>query len=676
MNSLLVRSLWLLLLVVGVGQSGWAQAPGIVPEEGAWYGIIARSSGRSLDIANSSAEAGAAAVQWEFNQARSQQWRFVPVMAGSQYYRIESRNSSLCLTLERPEEGAPIVQRPWTGSFYQQWALVPIGPIGTLQLVNRGNDKCAALAGADRFNATPVVGQAPQNRATQQWRLFKLQLNIDVTAPGFGPVRPIAAVNTPANELQPVPTPDGKRLYFARTKYAGNTEGNTESGDIWVSTSTNNGETWGPASRFEGLNTAQNNGVMSILNDGKALLVRGTYSRDNFRDEGVSRVVPGAKGKNGLPEPLPIRNYYSLSPANTFFMTPDEKVLLLSIERSDSQGSNDLYVSYSLADGTWSEPQTLGNVINSPGYDFAPWLSPDGKTLYFSSYGHAGFGGADIFASTRLDTLGWSSWSVPRNLGGSINGAGFDAYLSLSGDGKQAYFASAPKPDAPADLFRTITGVTQEPPAPDTTAKPVLARTMLTGKVLNTKTSQAVSAEVRAVRLGSDIVFNATGRTDAGTGFYQFSLPPGQYRLTATSTGFLTASDTVTVAGSMRRDLLLVPAAVGSKLELPTLIFSQGKFDLLPASYEELNRLARTLADNPAVSIQLEGHTDNVGNPQLNVQLSLERVQEVKRYLVSRGVAANRITTVGYGGAKPRASNAREETRRLNRRVEFTITKD
>jgi len=680
MNSLLYRGVLLLLLLLGCVPAVFAQSAIPVPDANAWYGIIARSSGRGLDVANSSKEAGAVVVQWEFNQAQSQQWRLTPVTPGSPFYRIESRSSGHSLTLGGPADNAPMVQRPWTGSFYQQWALVPIGPAGTMQLVSRGNDKGAALAADNKFNGTALVGQSLQNRPTQQWRLFKMHLNVDPSQPGFGMPQPLTTLNTPGNELQPVPTPDGKRLYLSRTKYAGNVEGNTESGDVWFSTSTDEGRNWAPALRYDALSTPQNNAVMSVMHDGQALLVRGSYGRDGFRDEGVSRVVPGAKGRNANPEALDIRDYYSASGSNTFFMTPDEKVLLLSLARDDSQGSNDLYVSLPLSDGSWSAPRSLGPVINSPGFDFAPFLAPDRKHLYFSSYGHAGYGSADIFESTRLDTTGWTAWSEPRNLGTGLNGPGFNAYFSLTSDGKRAYYASATTPDGPADLFRTVTGVLPTPPAPDTAAAPVVVaatpRTLLTGRVLNAKTNQPVAGEVKAVRLGSAMTFNATGRTEAGTGAYQFALPPGQYRLSATSGGFLTATDTITIVGSLRRDLLLVPAAVGSKLELPTLIFAQGQYELLPASYAELNRLARTLEDNPSVKIQLEGHTDNVGSPQLNLKLSQDRVAEVKRYLVSRGVPGTRIATVGYGGAKPRASNAREDTRRLNRRVEFTITKE
>ncbi|MCB2408229.1 RICIN domain-containing protein [Hymenobacter lucidus] len=671
-RSFLLLSLLLLAAPLAAQQLGFS------PDENAWYGVVARGSGRSLDITGSSAEAGTVAVQWEFTHAPSQQWRFVRITAGGEYFRLEAKHSGKCLTAEKPDENAPLAQRPWTGSFYQQWKLVPAGPIGSYELVNRGNDKCAAVASSDKFNGTPIVAQRPANRATQQWRLFKLRLNLDASQPGFGPAQPLTALNTPGNELQPVLAPDGKTLYLARTKYAGNTEGVTESGDIWVSQSAD-GQTWAPAVRLDALNTRQNNGVMSVVGpQGDLLLVRGLYERDgSFRDEGVS-LVPRAdspKGKASRAGSLDIINYYSAGAATTFFMSADQKVLLLSLERGDSFGGNDLYVSQPKADGAWSEPLNLGGVLNSPGFEFAPWLAPDGRTLYFSSYGHAGYGSADIFVSTRQDET-WTKWSEPRNLGPTLNGPGFDAYFMLSADGKQAYYAASRTPNGPADLFRTsASGV-----APADTVKPVptaptiAQRAMLTGKVLDAKTRQPVKAEVKAIRLDNDIAFNATLRTDA-SGTYQFSLPVGRYRLAAGSPGFLAGTDTVRITASLTREILLVPAAVGAKLELPTLIFAQGKFTLLPGSYAELNRLARTLTDNPTVAIRLEGHTDNQGNADLNQKLSEDRVREVRRYLVTRGIAEARITTIGFGGSKPRASNDKEETRKLNRRVEFTITK-
>ena len=337
-------------------------------------------------------------------------------------------------------------------------------------------------------------------------------------------------------------------------------------------------------------------------------------------------------------------------------------------------------MSFRNASGAYSEPKSLGPVLNSPGFDFAPWLAADGKTLYFASYGHMGYGSADLFVSTRLDDS-WAKWSEPRNLGPALNGPGFNAFLSLTADGKTAYFASSATANGTKDIWRTGRAA-----AADSLPKPVVVaneatetagRAFLSGRVLDARTKQPVpGALVKANLLGTSKTspqFLATSRAD-NSGNYQMSLLPGRYALSAIG-GLLTMSDTLTVGGSPRRDVLLSPAVVGEKVDLPSIIFAQGKATLLGSSFIELNRLAIALQAAPATEVRLEGHTDNVGPADKNQQLSEDRVAEVKRYLVGRGINENRVTTVGFGGTKPRYGNDREETRRLNRRVELVIVK-
>ncbi len=676
----MLRLLPLLLLFCSLGAA--AQGP-FQPDERAYYGLIDRGSGRCLDIVGAGTNAGDAAVQWEFTHANSQQWRFVPMGAGSEYFRIEARHSGLCLTVDKPGEGVPLVQRPYQGGLGQQWRLVPAGPAGSLQLENHLEGRVAALGATDKFNGTPVQAQKANGRASQQWHLFRLHLNV-APGPGFGPREPLAALNSGGNEIGPVLAPDGKMLYFGRTRFSGNTEGNTDTGDAWAAQSTDGGKTWGPPQRLGALNNSQNNGVLAVVGtQGQTLLVRGTYERDGtFRDEGVSRVgraavaSPSATPKTVRPEAVRVANYYAAVPATGFFMTPDEKILLLSLERGDAEGGNDLYFSQPDGAGGYTAPLSLGPVLNSPGFDFAPWLAPDGKTLYFSSYGHMGYGGADVFVSQRLDDS-WTKWSEPQNLGPALNGPGFDAYFSLTPDGQTAYFAASATANAPADLFRAgraapDTAAVAKGPAPVSEAN----RAFVSGRVLDARSRQPVpGAVVRAVLLpnAEGVQFEATARTDA-TGGYTLSVLAGRYRVAGAS-GLLTSLDTLALAGNSGHDLLLRPAAVGEKMDLPSIIFAQGKASLLGTSYAELNRLAIALQAEPTIKIRLEGHTDNVGPADKNQQLSEDRVAEVKRYLVKRGIDENRITTIGFGGSRPRFANDREETRRLNRRVELVIVK-
>jgi outer membrane protein OmpA-like peptidoglycan-associated protein len=115
---------------------------------------------------------------------------------------------------------------------------------------------------------------------------------------------------------------------------------------------------------------------------------------------------------------------------------------------------------------------------------------------------------------------------------------------------------------------------------------------------------------------------------------------------------------------------------VGATVNLTNVLFQQSTSNLLPESSDELDMVADFMKSNPKVEIELAGHTDNRGLSVHNVKLSKERVEKVKEYLVSKGIDGKRITGQGYGGIKPIADNDAEETRKLNRRVEFTIVKD
>ncbi|RSK34465.1 OmpA family protein [Hymenobacter metallilatus] len=164
-------------------------------------------------------------------------------------------------------------------------------------------------------------------------------------------------------------------------------------------------------------------------------------------------------------------------------------------------------------------------------------------------------------------------------------------------------------------------------------------------------------------------------RLTAAGEFLLTGQPAQLYQVQAQLDGYVPADTTFRLpAGPSGQDIVLWPLNTGTTLRLDNVQFEQGKAVLLPSSAPDLNRLLALMVTNPQLTIELRGHTDNQGDPQLNVQLSEQRVAVVKAYLVSHGVAPERITGLGLGGAEPRASNNQEATRRLNRRVEFRIT--
>jgi len=199
------------------------------------------------------------------------------------------------------------------------------------------------------------------------------------------------------------------------------------------------------------------------------------------------------------------------------------------------------------------------------------------------------------------------------------------------------------------------------------------------GTVLNSKTKTPISTGITYHNFASD---NEVGvaSSNPDNGYYEIVLPVSQvYSFFAEKTGFYSVQDRLDLTevegySEIKRDLYLTPIEIGQQVTMNNVLFYQSKAELTPTSYPELDKLARMMMENPAISIQLEGHTDNIGDRFKNIRLSQDRVAAVRNYLINQGVAEERITGQGYGGSKPIADNSNETTRRLNRRVEFIIT--
>ncbi|SHJ35110.1 WD40-like Beta Propeller Repeat [Hymenobacter daecheongensis DSM 21074] len=480
-------------------------------------------------------------------------------------------------------------------------------------------------------------------------------------------------VNSKYVDTHPVISPDGKTLFFARQESPQNVGGSKDGQDVWYSTLANAAKkSWNPAKNIGGpINTPGPNGLASVSSDGNSAVLINVYRPDGSLDpKGVSTVRRTKTGW-GMPVKMEIEDFYNDDPDHVdYFLATSGKALLMAVARKDGKGEQDIYVSFPKPDGGWSRPKNLGSAVNTKKPEFAPFLAADGKTLYFASEGHTGYGNADIFYSKRLDDT-WTNWSAPRNLGTSINSPDFDGYFTLAASGEDAYLVSSRKGiDNSRDIFRI--NLTPQ-------FKPEVV-TLVRGRVLDAATQKPVAATIRYENLltGEEIGVAETSPVD---GSYTIVLPSGaHYGYRAESPNYLAESDNLDATDKQKyseitQDLFLVPFAVGSTIKLNNIFFTQSKYYLRDNSYPELLRLVRILKDYPGVEIKLEGHTDNQGDPALNVKLSLDRVNEVKKYLVSKGIPGNRIATEGFGGSKPIASNEKEETRKLNRRVEFRITK-
>ncbi|MFD1818193.1 WD40-like Beta Propeller Repeat [Pseudarcicella hirudinis] len=473
-------------------------------------------------------------------------------------------------------------------------------------------------------------------------------------------------INSEAIEIAPVIAPDGKTLYFTRWKYPENL-GKDKNQDVWYS-ELQPDKSWGKAIPIGSpINNTEHNAVCGISPDGKTILLNNVYLKDGTMEKGVSKAFKLKTGGWGFPRALVIQNFRNSSEYSEYSLAPNGRVLLMTTQTKETFGGKDIYVSFLQADDTWSSPKNIGNIINTAEAESTPFIAPDGKTLYFSTIGHAGYGNNDIFMSRRLDDT-WLSWSEPQNLGSLINTPEWDGYFSISALGDYAYFSSQENSMGQEDIFRLK--------APES-IKP-LAVVQLTGQVFDSADKKGISARISVQDLSSPSDTLST-EYDPFTGDYKLMIPAKKvYSITARKKGYLPVSEQLDFTNEknfkeFKKNLYLTPIEVGQKMTLNNVFFEQSKYDLNASSFGELDRIVELMKEYPTMEIMLEGHTDNQGDWNANLQLSQQRVEEVKKYLSKKGILLSRIQTKGWGSTRPVSSNLTEEKRRLNRRVEFTI---
>jgi flagellar motor protein MotB len=226
----------------------------------------------------------------------------------------------------------------------------------------------------------------------------------------------------------------------------------------------------------------------------------------------------------------------------------------------------------------------------------------------------------------------------------------------------------------------TKTEPTSQPnntPAPQAT---VVENALIRGIVRDEKTQLPISAKIH-YQLSSKTMDVDSVQGFQETGLYKIYLPTKQiYTYTVSARGYLLMNDFLDLSKTANgqtivKDITLKPIEVGGKVALNNIFFEASKSDLLEASFAELNKLVKLMKENPTMEIRLEGHTDIVGDKAANLQLSKDRVWEVRKYAVRNGINAARIQTIGYGDTKPIITKGTDEERKVNRRVEFVILK-
>jgi outer membrane protein OmpA-like peptidoglycan-associated protein/tetratricopeptide (TPR) repeat protein len=462
------------------------------------------------------------------------------------------------------------------------------------------------------------------------------------------------SINSQALEYFPTITIDDKEFIFTRR-----VNGNE---DFYEARFTNGH--WTKAQPLPGnINTNQNEGAQNISQDGQWLIFTGC-NFPNGRgscDLYISYLTPeGWSAPENMGNRINTEAWES-SPC----LSPDKRDLYFSSGRLGGYGGQDIYVCHQLPNGRWSDPENLGPEVNTIGDESHPFIHADNQTLYFTSGGHLGYGGTDLF---MVKKTGSNKWSKPMNLGYPINTIENEGSLVIAADGKTAYYASD-RADTKGGLDIYTFNLRDD-------IRP--AKTLwVKGKVFDKKTQKGLPSAVELTDLSSQEVISKV-QTD-GTGNYLVTLPVGKdYAFNVKRKGYLFFSENFPLSqkapdSTYNIDIPLQPIEANASIVLKNIFFDFNKYDLKTESTIELDNVLQLLKENPTLKIQISGHTDNIGKAADNMTLSNNRAQAVVKYLVGKGIDQQRLSFKGFGATQPIADNTTEQGRAQNRRTELKV---
>jgi len=508
------------------------------------------------------------------------------------------------------------------------------------------------------------------SRAVDLLKYSKFYLQMTKNPVPFDP-KVVEGISTPENEYLPIITPDNQMAFFTREmKLAGEKNTLIQSEKYKEKFMFSQLQPDGKFDKGEEMpdpfNLNDNEGGATLTVDNKTLyytvckytLNHTYYNCDIYYSEWVDgqwTPIKSVSDKINLP------TTWESQPS----ISADGKTLYFVSDRSGGYGGYDIYRSVRHDNGEWGTPINLGPSINSSGNEKSPFIHPDGKTLYFSSDGWLGLGGYDIFYA-RLNDDG--TWSTPVNIGYPINSPDDEVGFFVSTDGQKGYFASNKLKGVGGwdlysfDLYEK--------------AKP--------GKVLFVSGTVKAESESEMANTRIELKNMETKKIseiplDSITGKYVAVAPfNNDYIMTVKKEGYVYETRYIAKVDSLYRmpahlDLEIQHIELNKSYRINDIYFAFNSFDLSGESESILDLLIEFLEENPSIYIEIQGHTDNIGNDAENMKLSANRAKSVYNYLISKNIAPKRLTYKGYGKTVPVASNDTEEGRAKNRRTVFVI---
>jgi outer membrane protein OmpA-like peptidoglycan-associated protein len=480
------------------------------------------------------------------------------------------------------------------------------------------------------------------------------------------------SINTANHEYFPTITVDGQNFLFTRNSRTGQVASQE---DLMVSKKVEG--KWAPAELMPGVNTPYNEGAPAYSADGKILFFAACeagpnlFYGDNRSGLGSCDIFYSAFSNGHWSKPRnlgPPVNSRDWETQPSF--SSDGKSLYFirgHINKDHSVKDQDIFVSTLNENGEFGVPVRLSDKINTTGKEESVFIHPDNMTLYFSSDGHPGMGGLDIFVSKRQPD---GEWGDPVNLGYPINTKGDENSILVDPSGKLAYMGS----DRPGGYGGLDLYSFELPP----NVQPEKI-TYFKGKVYDAVSKKPLEANFELVDLSTQKTIFTSVSEKANGEFFLTLTANKDYGLNVSRPGYLFYSENFALQQSADKtkpflvDVPLQPIDTGKTVPLKNVFFETDKFDLKPESKSELNKLVAFLQHNKTLKIELDGHTDDVGDKKKNQVLSLNRANAVCEYLIANGVAKERLSHKGFGDTKPVVANDSPEHRQMNRRTEFRI---
>lgn len=517
-------------------------------------------------------------------------------------------------------------------------------------------------------------------------------------------------LNSEYAEYTPSVSADNKKMIFTSRRPNGISEkkdiDNAYFEDVWMSTKNTKGEWTEPVNMGAPINSEFHDACISMNAAGDEMFL---YKSINGGDLFESDLVNGKWTK-----PAPLKHINTKFKEPSICISADNKTIYFSSDRPGGHGGLDIYKCEKGKDNEWSKPINMGSLINSEYDEDSPFLSPDGKALFFSSNGHSSMGGYDIF-SINYDARK-KQWSKPHNMGFPINSAENDIYFNISGDHKTAYYSSSKKDGfGEKDIYMILIDSTYidkplqtvelgiEAPKHIAAVHPNSLK-MHEGHKVNFINPQNIVEYTGKVLdedqnpIESDILVKKENSAEepksyhtSANGEFNVPLEKGfQYGIDIQKDGYVFASNNIDLTPTSRtfattttttvvfpkfisEKVVLRKPKVGAKIELKNVFYKTGSSALTEDSYAEIQVLINFLKRNPTIKIIVSGHTDNRGSVELNKKISTSRAKAIQSLLETKGIDAKRISSIGYGPEKPIADNATELGRSKNRRTEFEI---